>query len=258
MSGISAVSGSSYSDYSAYSTIASGGTISKASDGAAELAIQEKTEAQVRGLDAGSENLQSAKSVLNIEDGALDQVTEYLQSIKELSIQAMNGTMSDDDKQSIQNQIEQYKQGIEDIAGNTTYNEKQLLNGSTGDIEVATGASADSTKNISTYNSTLEALGIEDYDVTGDFDISAIDDALDAVTSSRTNAGAQSNAVDYALTYNSHAAMELNGYQMDQEESNAIEAYQKLKSQQITDTYQTMLQKKEMENNQQQALSVFV
>ena len=100
MSSISSVSG--YGSYSPYSTIAAGGTYQSASQGASELAIQEKTKSQVNGLDAGSENLTSAKSVLNIEDGAMDGITDYLQSIRELSLQAMNGTLSDDDKQAIQ------------------------------------------------------------------------------------------------------------------------------------------------------------
>ena len=254
MSSISSVSG--YGSYSPYSTIAAGGTYQSASQGASELAIQEKTESQIGGLDAGSENLTSAKSVLNIEDGALDGITDYLQSIRELSLQAMNGTLSDDDKKAIQDQIEQYKQGIEDIAGNTTYNEKNLLNGSTDDMTVATDNNGSETT-VSTYNSTLEALGIADYDVTGDFDLSAIDNALDMVTSSRSNAGAQTNGVEYALSYNSHAALELNGYQMDKEEDNAIKAYQQLKTQQALDSYQMTLQSKQMEDKEKQNLMLF-
>ncbi len=254
MSSISSISG--YSDYSAYSSIASGGKINSASQGASELAIQERTESQVRGLDAGAENLQSAKSVLNIEDGALDQVTDYLQSIKELSVKALNGTASAEDKEAIQTQIDQYMQGINDIASNTTYNEKNLLDGSNKGMKISTDGNG-SEMEVSTYNTATEALGIDGYDVTGDFDISSIDKALESVSASRSNAGAQTNAVDYALSYNSHAAMELNGYQMDQEESNTIEAYQKVKSQQALDQYQTMMQKKQMEDDQQKAMNVF-
>ncbi len=255
MSSINAIS-SGYTDYSAYSTITNGGKINKASEDAAGLAIQEKTESQVRGLDAGKENLKDADSLLKIEDGALGQVTEYLQSIKELSVKAMNGTLSDDDKQSIQDQIKEYMKGIEDIAGNTTFNEKQLLNGDEK-LSVATDGNGNE-KEISTQNSTLKALGIEDYDVTKDFDMTDIDKALEKLTSQRTETGAENNGVDYALTYNSHAALELNGYQMDKEESNAIEAYQKLKTQQVIDTYQNTLQKTQMENDEQQKLSVFM
>ncbi len=254
MSGISSVSG--YSSYSPYSTIAAGGVYTSASQGASELAIQEKTKAQVNGLDAGSENLKSAKAVQNIEDGALDGITDYLQSIRELSVKAMNGTMSDSDKQSIQDQIEQYKQGINDIANTTTYNEKNLLNGTNEDMKVATDNNGSQSK-VSTYNSTLKALGIEDYDVTGDFDLGAIDKALETVASSRSSVGAQSNGVDHALTYNSRASLELNGYQMNKEEDNATKAYQKLKTQQALDSYQMILQKKQMEDEEKKSTLLF-
>ncbi len=254
MSSISSVSG--YSDYSAYSAISSGGRITQAAQDASGLAIQEKTEAQSKSMEVGAENLSSAKSALNIEDGALSGVTDYLQSIKEQSVKAMNGTLSDEDKQSIQQQIKQYMQGIEDLVKGTTYNEKPLLDGTTGDMTVAAGSNSE--KTISGQNSTLAALGIEDYDVAGDFDVSKIDEALNKVTGDRTTVGAQTNAIDYALSYNSHAALELDGFQMDKEESNSVEAYQKLKTQQGLDAYQTLLQKKQMENDEQQKLSMFM
>ena len=255
MSSISSVSG--FSDYSAYQTLASGGAITKASQGASELAVQERTKAQTKGLEVGEENLSSARSALNIEDGALSGVTDYLQSIKEQTIKAMSGTMSDSDKQSIQDQIKQYLKGIEDLAKGTSYNEKPLLDGSTDEMSIATDASG-SAKTITGKDSTLSALGLEDFDVTKDADMSKIDDALSKVTSARTTTGAESNAVDYAMTYNSHAALELNGFQADSQEQNAVEAYQKLKTQQGLDAYQNLLQKKQMEDNEQQKLSMFM
>ena len=254
MSGISSVS--TYTGYSPYSTITNGGRITQASQDAAGLAIQEKTNSQVRGLDQGKDNLSDGKSLLNIQDGALGQIGEYLQDIREKSLQAMNGTLSDSDRQSIQDQIKQYMDGINDIAGNTTFNEKKLLDGSAGDLRIASDNNGSEEK-VSTYDSTIKALGLDGYDVTGDFDISKVDEALKKVTGSRTSTGAQTNAVDYAMTYNSHAAMELNGYQMDKEESMTTEALQKLKTQQALDQYQTQIQKKQMEDEQQKAMSVF-
>ena len=114
MSSVSAISG--YGNYSAYSVISNGGQYTQAAQGASELAIQEKTDAQVRGLEVGKENLESAKSALNIEDGAMEGITDYLQNIKELSVKASNGTLSDDDKKSIQSQIKEYLKVINDSA----------------------------------------------------------------------------------------------------------------------------------------------
>ncbi|MCR5558330.1 MAG: flagellin [Butyrivibrio sp.] len=253
MSSISSVGG--YSAYSAYSTISSGGNINKAAEDASGLAIQEKTKSQVNGLEAGKENLTSVKSALNVEDGALGGIQDYLQKIKELSIKSINGTLSDDDKKSIQNQIDQYKQGINDIASNTTYNEKNLLN-KDGALEVASDGNG-SSETVSTHNSMTAALGIEDYNVTGDFDMSKIDSALEKVSGQRSTTGSQTNAVDYAMTYNSHAALELDGYQMDKEENRSVDAFQQLKTKQALDVYQANLQKQQMEDKEQKAYSLF-
>ena len=254
MSSISSVGG--YSDYSAYSTISRGGTIGKASEDAAGLAIQEKTKSQVNGLEAGSENLQSAKSALNVEEGAMAGIEDYLQSIKELSVRAANGTLSDEDKQSVQAQIKEYLKGINETAQGTTYNEKNLLT-KDDKLEVASDGNG-SSETVSTNTATTDALGITDYDVTKDFDMSKIDEAMDKVSSMRSTSGSETNGVDHALSYNSHAALELNGYQMDKEESNAVEAYQEMKTKQALDSYQNILQKQQMEDKQAQSMALFV
>ncbi len=255
MSSVSAISG--YGNYSAYSVISNGGQYTQAAQGASELAIQEKTEAQVRGLEVGKENLESAKSALNIEDGAMEGITDYLQNIKELSVKASNGTLSDDDKKSIQSQIKEYLKGINDSANQAKYNEKDLLNGTTGDLKIATDSNG-SLINVSTYNSTTKALGIDDYDVTKeDFDMSRIDEALEKVTANRSKAGSETNGVEHALTYNSHAAMELNGYQMDKEEDNSMRAVIEAKQKELMDTYQNTLLAQKMKNDEQQAMNIF-
>ncbi len=254
MSGVSSVGASS--PYSAYSTIPAGGKITKAADDAAGLAIQEKTNAQVKGLEVGKENLESAKSLLNVEDGAMEGIHDYLQSIKELSIKSMNGTLTDDDRKTVQDQVKKYMEGINDLANSTQFNEKNVLN-KEGSLSITTDASG-SSKEISTFNSATEALGIDDYDVTGDFDISKIDEAISKVSGQRATAGAQTNAVDHALTYNSHAALELNGFQMDKEEDNSIKAYQELKTRQAVDSYQAILQKQQQENKAQQTMAMFM
>ncbi len=253
MSSISSVGG--YSAYSAYGTISNGGTINKASEDAAGLAIQEKTKSQVKGLEAGSENLTSAKSALTIEDGALGGIQDYLQKIKDLSIKAINGTLSDEDKESIQGQIDQYKEGINDIAKNTTFNEKSLLDNE-DTLTVATDGNG-SSANVSTHNSMTSALGLDDYNVTGSFDMSKVDKALEKVSSQRSTAGAQTNGVEHALTYNSHAALELDGYQMDKEEDRSVEAYQQLKTKQALDVYQTTIQKQQMDDKEQRNIALF-
>ena len=126
MSGISGISG--VSPYSLYGQIASGNRLTSASKDAAGLAISEKQKTQVTGYNTSANNLRSGKDLLNISDAALSGVTDYLQRIRELSLQASNSAlMTDDDLQGIQDEINQMKQGITDIASQTQYNRMNLL-----------------------------------------------------------------------------------------------------------------------------------
>ncbi|MBO6239974.1 MAG: flagellin [Butyrivibrio sp.] len=256
MSSVGSV-GSYGTSYSPYSTIASGGALQSAAQDASGLAIEQKTEAQTRGLDQGSENLAMGKSALNIEDSALEGITDYLQSIRELAVQAQNGLLSDEDKGYIQQQINQYLDGINDLANGTTFNEINLLDGSSGDLTIAADAEG-STANVSTYDSTVASLGLAGFDVTsGNFSIDDIDNALEIVTSSRANVGAETNRIDYASSYNSKASLELNGYAMDKNEDRAINALQDLKKKQALDQYQMMLQKKQQDDAEKRSQMFF-
>ncbi|MCR5156504.1 MAG: hypothetical protein K6C96_07460 [Butyrivibrio sp.] len=252
---IGAVGGYS-SSYSPYSTIAAGGALQSAAQDAAGLAIEEKTKAQTGALDKGTENLRDAKSAQNISDGAMESIGDYLNSIKELAIKSQNGTLGQDDKQSIQSQIKEYLKGVEETAKSALYNEKPLLDGE-GKLSVTTDGNG-SKADVSTYDMSLKGLGLENLDVTSpDFDMSAIDKAIEKVDSARANTGAETNRVDYASAYNSRASLELNGYAMDKEEDRVVSALQELKAKQATDQYQVMLQKKQQEDEVQKAQMFF-
>ena len=252
---VGAVGGYS-SAYSPYSTIAAGGKLQSAAQDAAGLAIEEKTKAQTGALDKGTENLGNAKAAQNIADGAMEGIEDYLNSIKELAIRSQNGTLNDEDKQSIQSQIKQYLEGIEETAKGTTYNEKELLNGE-GNLSVATDGNGGKA-NVSTYDMSLKGLGLENLDVTSpDFDMKTIDYAIKKVDSARANTGAETNRVDYATSYNTKASLELNGYAMDREEDRSMKAVQELKTKQALDQYQVMLQKKQQEDEEQKSRMFF-
>ena len=143
-----------------YGKFASGKRVQNAADGAAELAIIQKMEKQTTKYDVGASNVKQATGLANIADGALGGIQDYLGCIHELSIRSMNGFMSNSDKSAIQAEIDQMKQGIEQLAGTAKYNETYLLDGSSSNIHVATG---NSSMQISGANSTLKALGIEDF-----------------------------------------------------------------------------------------------
>ena len=253
MSGISSVN----NNYPSYGSFASGKKINTAADGAAELSIIKRQEAEVGGYNVGANNMQSGKEVLNISDGALGQVTDYLQRVRELAVQASNGIYSDSDKQAIQKEIDQLKQGISNIAGQTDYNGKKLLDGTNQSFEMATDSKG-TTMEATTANSTLESLGIAGFDVTKNFDLQTLDDALDKVTSARGSMGAQSNVFDYALNYNAGASYNLTNSVSRLEDLDVPKAISDKKKQQTLQEYAMMMQKKRQEAEEQRMRNFFV
>lgn len=232
-----------------YGEIASGKVINKAADGASELAIGKKLEAEERGLNQGAENINEAKDSLKIADGALDQITDYLQRIRELSVKAMNGLNSDDEKEAIQTEISGLMEGIEEIAKDTQYNEKNLLDGSFATMEVAANPDGKG-MSIKMDNATLSALGIDGYDVTKpDFDITKIDNALEKITSDRSEIGSQTNALEYAYKSNLNTAENVLASRSKMEDLDIGKAVTEQKKNEVINEYQTLLLKKKEEED---------
>lgn len=252
MSGISGISSAS-SYTSLYGQIASGNRLPSAANGASELAISEKQNVQITGYDVGSNNLKSGKDVLNITDAALSGVSDYLQRIRELALQASNtATVSDSDRENIQKEVDQLKQGIQDIAKQTQYNSLNLLDGSLGKgLQIASDSNANSVTVNNSVNSTLDALGIADFDVTKDFNLRDIDNALNLVNSNRSQGGAQSNRLDHAISYNAYASFNATASRSRLADTDYPQAISELKKQQMLQTYSLMMQKKKMESEAQ-------
>ncbi len=244
MSGITGIGSSGYSDYGRFAT---GKKINTAADGAAELSIIESENRQIGGMNAGTNNMGSAKDALNIADGALSGVTDMLQRMRELAVQAKNGTYSDSDKRSIQGEIDQLKQGISQMADQTEYNGKKLLDGSETQFDMVVNADG-SEKGFTTVSSTLEALGIADFDVTKDFNLQTIDDALDKLSEARGKMGAQYNAFDYAQSYNANASYNLTGAKSRIGDLDYPEAISEQKKKQTIQEYALAMQRKKMED----------
>lgn len=111
--------------------LSSGLKLNHAKDNPAGMAISNRMQAQINGLDRASQNASDGISVIQISDGALSEVTSILQRMRELSVQAANdATMSLTDKQAIQSEIDSLKDEIDRISTDTEYNTKTLLDGS--------------------------------------------------------------------------------------------------------------------------------
>ncbi|WP_044913052.1 flagellin N-terminal helical domain-containing protein [Butyrivibrio sp. WCE2006] len=112
--------------------LSSGYKINRAADDAAGLSISEKMRKQMRGLDRASTNADDGVSSVQTAEGALTEVHDMLQRMNELAVQAANGTNSETDRISIQNEIQQLTTEIDRVAETTKFNETYLLKGSTG------------------------------------------------------------------------------------------------------------------------------
>lgn len=124
--------------------LSSGKRINRASDDAAGLAISQKMDAQIRGLRQASRNSLDGISLIQTAEGALNEVHEMLQRMRELSVQGANGVYAKEDLEALANEIKELTEQIDKIAKDTEFNGIDLLNGSvSGGLRLQIGANKD-------------------------------------------------------------------------------------------------------------------
>ena len=136
--------------------LSSGYKINRAGDNPAGMAISNKMKAQIDALDQAESNASDGESVLRIADGALNEVSSILQRIRELSVQAANGTNSYSDRKSMQDEIDKLTEEVDRISSDTEYNTKTLLDGSS-DVRV--------------YSKQTERMDISDHVLPGTYEL---------------------------------------------------------------------------------------
>lgn len=244
---VSAIS-SINNSYSIYGKIASGRRIQTAADDAAGLAISNKLKRNNNGLDVGASNIMDGIGAANIKDGALGTMQDSLQRIRELSLKASNGLYGDDEKQMIQKEVDQLLNGIQYTATATQFNEMKLLDGSMADMDIAMNADGTGLK-IQMENVSLKSLGLEGYNVTGDFDIGVIDNAMKKISEARTSTGAYTNAMEHAYNYNTGASYNLLSARSRIEDLDIPKAVSEQKKQKLMGDYQMGMLRKKMQND---------
>lgn len=194
--------------------ISSGYKINSAKDDPNAIAQSERQRIQIRGLQMAARNAQDGASMLQTAEGGLNSITNMLQRIKELAVQA-GGANNENDKEIINSEIKQLIQGIDDIAKNTEFNGNKLLyeksvkdNGNTDKfLSMPSGANVGESIEIPLFNVTSEVLGSNNNtDKLMDIDIRAeggidkaldiVDGAIQTVVSSRSKYGALENRFD--------------------------------------------------------------
>lgn len=173
------------------SKLASGKRINKAMDDAAGLAIAEKMGGQIKSLEQATKNISQGSAMVRTAEGGMSQISDMLVRGRELAMQASNGTLSDSQRQTINNEYSQIMSEIDRQTGTTEFNGKKLLTGDLApgaaeNVEVQAGANGSPENRISLNE--ISATDTASLGLTG----SSVDTAA--------NAGAALNEIDNAIT----------------------------------------------------------
>jgi flagellin len=182
--------------------LSSGFRINKAADDAAGLAISEKLEAQIGGLDQAQRNAQDAVSLVQTAEGAMSEVQSMLQRVRDLAVQFNNGTLSTSDQAAITAEVAQLCAEISDIGQQTQFNGISLLTGNST-ITFQVGSNDGQTISVSA----VQLFGSSaSYDVqsalftfSGTVNLASIDAAIDNVSTARSTFGSVQNRLDHRL-----------------------------------------------------------
>jgi len=211
-----------------------------------KLAIDEGLKSQSNGYNVATDNIKTAGNVAKVAEAALGTISDSLQSIRELALQASNGTLTDSDKTAIQSQIDQFKESIQDVVQNTNFNTKKLLDGSF-EAHVQTGPNSGQGQVMTIEDSSLDTLGINNFDITGNFDLNDIDNAVEQVNSSRSELGATSNRFEFATRVNNVSSENLEASRSLLQEDIAKQISQLNKSR-ILDQFKLQMQQQKTES----------
>ena len=193
--------------------LSSGLRINSAKDDAAGLAIAERMNAQMRGMNVAVRNSNDGISLSQTAEGALSKVGDSLQRMRELAVQARNSTNSDDDKDSLHKEFEQLQGEITRVLGGTAFNGKKILGADATDLifQVGANTTADDTITVTTTDMTADATitavtaGTAVIDNTADATaiatvIDDIDTAIDTVNNKRAEFGATQSRFDAVIS----------------------------------------------------------
>lgn len=188
--------------------LSTGSRINSAADDAAGLAISDKMTAQIRGLNQAVRNANDGISMIQTAEGATKEITNMLQRMRELAVQAANDTNAVGDRTAIGAEITQLKEEIDRISANTTWNGMKLLDGT----NFATSAAAakfhvganktDAAITVTFEDVDATALGVNSLSVASNTTaiaaIDTIDTALGKIDTFRSKLGAKINRLNYA------------------------------------------------------------
>lgn len=189
--------------------LSSGSRINKAGDDAAGLAISEKMKAQIGGLTQAKRNAQDGISLVQTAEGALNETHSILERMRDLTVQGANGTLTDDDRASIDKELGQLYKEITRISANTEFNTKKLLDTKDKVFSFQIGANADQKISVTIGkmdgaallgDATKFTLGKKDANgANADKMLGSIDAAIKTVSDQRAALGAVQNRLEHTI-----------------------------------------------------------
>jgi len=193
----------------AMTQLSTGQKINSAADDASGLAITNRMTSQINGLGAAIKNANDGISMIQTAEGALDEVTDMLQRMRELAVQAASGTMSAADNDYVDLEFEALKAEIERVAQNTEWNGTAILDdtvGTTGSVAFQVGVDATQTITVD-FGDLTAATGTGSGFAAADLDTNALastaigllDTAIEAISNQRATFGAAANRLEHAV-----------------------------------------------------------
>ena len=189
--------------------LSTGMKINNAGDDAAGLALSEKINGQLSSSDVCKNNAQTGLNMLSIADGDLDVINQNLQRIKDLAVQSANGVYSDEERLSMDQEVQLRLEEINRIADSSSFSDMNLLDGSIADIVLQIGAGSDIDQNTIDISGAFQEAHVSSLGIQADASVSTVDaartmiDAIDAavnnISSRRSIIGASMNRLDSTI-----------------------------------------------------------
>ncbi len=187
--------------------LATGRRIISAADDPAGLVITEGMTAQIRGLRQAQRNVLDGISLIQTAEGSISECQSMLQRMRELSVQATNGTYNDGDRHKMDEEFQALKEGIDQIVLSTEYNTIPLLDGSkeSDAIQLQVGANAGNTINFTIRNFSSSALGLDPLIISDSNDaqlaMTKLSDVMKTVSFERSKLGAVQNRLEHTTRH---------------------------------------------------------
>ncbi|MBT6324962.1 MAG: flagellin FliC [Bdellovibrionales bacterium] len=188
--------------------LGSGSRINKAADDAAGLAISEKLKANIRSSKQANRNANDSISLIQTAEGGLNEVSNILTRLRELSVQSSSDTIGDTERSFVDLEFQQLTQEIDRITKSTSFNGNNLLDGSSGVFDFQVGINGDPDSNRISYDSnntttSLSELGLEGLNSLtkeqSQDNLGSLDQAIEKVNSNRARLGSIQNRLQSSI-----------------------------------------------------------